>query len=290
VLERVDRIQLAVRDRAAAARPFVALLGAAPAGEDAIAPLAARRTTLRAGTSAIELLSPDGAGPVREHLDRWGDGLFAAGFATADVDRLRAHLLARDVSFAEAGDQLFLPSEATGGHGLRCVISPLADSATPVGLVRHLYEVTNLVPDVAVAADRYARTFGLTPDRFCPIESGQYGYRGVLAMFDPRDRLDRIECVTPYDLAKTMGRFLTRRGPCLYMAFAEAADLEPIRRGLETAAPHGWTPVGTAAALDTVFIHPRTLGGLLLGVSRATVAWRWSGHPERVHPMASRRR
>jgi hypothetical protein len=34
-LDRVDRIQLAVRDRAAAARTFVALLGACPAREAA---------------------------------------------------------------------------------------------------------------------------------------------------------------------------------------------------------------------------------------------------------------
>jgi hypothetical protein len=289
VLERVDRVQLVTADRGAAARTFVRLLGAEPAGEDAVAPLGARRTTLRAGRAAIELLAPDGAGPVADHLARLGPGLFAAGFATADLGRLRERLLGAGVSLAETGEQLFLAPEATGGHGLRCVVSAAREAPAAGGLVTQLYEVTNLVPDVAAACAHYARIFGLAAGRFHPIESAEYGYRGVLTLFDPEDRLDRLEVVTPYDPARTMGRFLAKRGPSLYMCFAEAPDLAPIRARLEEDAPGDWTGVGPAPARDTLFIHPRALAGMLMGVSRATVGWTWSGHPERVRPAPPER-
>src|SRR6185295_6625879 len=121
MLERVDRVQVAVADRRRAAAPFIDLLGAVVSSEDALAPLAARRTTLRAGTAAIELLEPDGAGALATHLADVGPGMFAAGFAAADVGALREHLLAARIPFAEAGDQLLLAPVATGDHGLRCV-------------------------------------------------------------------------------------------------------------------------------------------------------------------------
>jgi hypothetical protein len=283
VLTRLDRLQLAVLDRAAVARRLAVLLDAVPVDEDAVAPLAAKRTTVRAGAAVFELLAADGAGPVADHLAAAGQGLFGAGFAAPDLAPIRARLVEHRVAFAEAGAQLFLDAAATGGHGLRCVLSPLDDAGRrDGGLVTHLYEVTNLVGDHAVAAARYADLFALATDRYCPIESAEYGYRGVLTMFDPRDRLDRIECITPHDRAKTMGRFMTKHGPCLYMAFAEAPDLGPIRARLAEHAGRDWTPVQGPHHLDTIFVHPRALAGTMLGISRATVAWSWSGHPERV--------
>ena len=286
MLSHVDRVQLVVADRRAAAAPFARLLDAAVTSEDAVAPLAARRTTLAAGHAAIELLEPDGAGPVADHLAACGPGLFAAGFATADLDALRHRLIERRADFAEADGQVFLAPAATGDTGLRCVLSPVRDAPAAPGLVTNLYEVTNLVPDWQTAAARYADLFGLDPARYCPIESAEYGYRGTLTMFDPRDRLDRIEAITPYDLAKTMGRFMTKRGPSLYMCFAEAPDLTAIRARLETHAPADWTGPTGAAMPDTLFIHPKALGGLMLGVSRTTFGWTWSGHPERVRPAS----
>ncbi|MBI3771063.1 MAG: hypothetical protein HY271_21535 [Deltaproteobacteria bacterium] len=281
MLARVDRVQIAVENRVGAADAFRRLLAAETVGEDAIAPLATRRTTLAAGTSAIELLEPDGTGPVDTHLRRFGPGLFAAGFATASFEALRARLLARAISFAEAGEQLFLAPAATGDHGIRCVISPLRERS-PAGLVSHLYEVTNLVGDHAAASASYADLFGLAPERYCPIESAEFGYRGVLTMFDPAVGLDRIECVTPYDGDKTMGRFMARRGECLYMCFVESPDLRPIIARLEAHAPRDWSAAPSGPSIDALFVHPKALSGLLLGVSRTSVGWSWSGHPERV--------
>lgn len=282
MLATVDRVQLAVAERRGVAQAFARLLDAIVTSEDAVAPLAARRTTLAAGRAVIELLEPDGAGPVADHLQRAGPGLFAAGFAAYDLDALRHRLVERRTDFAEADRQLFLAPSATGDTGVRCVLSALRDTPSAPGLVTHLYEVTNLVTDWEAATAHYTALFELDAGRFCPIASAEYGYQGTLTMFDPRDRLDRIEVITPHDLGKTMGRYLTKRGPCLYMCFAEAPDLAVIRTRLETHAPGQWTGSSHAAVPDTLFIHPPALGGLMMGISRTTVGWTWSGHPERV--------
>jgi hypothetical protein len=280
---RIDRIQLAVTNRAEAGERFRRLLGAETVAEDAVAPLAARRTTLALGSSELELLEPDGTGPVATHIRECGPGLFAAGLATSAVGELRARLITRTLSFAEAGEQLLLPPAATGDRGFRCVVSPLRERPT-VGLASHLYEVTNLVADWANASACYTEILGLVAERFCPIESATFGYRGVLTMFDPATRLDRIECITPYDATKTMGRFMARRGPSLYMGFIEAPDLRPIIARAEEHAPRDWSAAPGGAPTDTLFLHPNALSGLLLGVSRTSVGWNWSGHPERVVP------
>jgi hypothetical protein len=294
VLERVDRVQLAVADREPVAGALQRLIGAEIIADDAVAPLGARRTTLRAGFAEFELLTAEGDGPVARHLARSGPGLFAAGFASARFDDLRTRLVDRRVSFAEAGDQLFLDAAATGGHGMRAVVTAARESppptgsgaplpaSTPPGLVTALYEFTNVVEDADGAARGYAELFALDAGRFCPIESAAYGYRGTLTLFDRATRLDRVEVIAPYDFAKTMGRFMRKHGESLYMCFAEAPDLAPIRDRLRAHAPRDWTDAGDVVGGDSLFIHPRALGGVMLGVSRTTVGWLWSGHPERV--------
>jgi hypothetical protein len=126
----------------------------------------------------------------------------------------------------------------------------------------------------------YVETFGLDATGFVPIESGQYGYKGVLTLFDStHERLHRFEVINPHDTTKTMGRFFTKQGESLYMCFAEAPDIAAVA---DRAGVLG-LPV-TAVGDHTVFIHPQTLGGCMLGLSRPGYAWTWSGHPERVNP------
>src|SRR3990167_4363558 len=67
-LERVDRVQLVVRDRQAAARTFAAVLGGEPVGESESAYLGARRTVLALGESEVELCEPAGPGRAPAHL------------------------------------------------------------------------------------------------------------------------------------------------------------------------------------------------------------------------------
>jgi hypothetical protein len=255
MLTRVDRIQLAVPDRRAAAAGWAALLGAEPAGEQRIACVAAQCSRYRLGRGWIDLLEPDGAGPVADAVARRGGHLFAAGAATDDLDALVAHLRSQGVEPALEGGQAHLDPAATGGIGLRVVLSPEAAQGR-VGDVDFLYEVTLLVHDAPAAVDRCASLFGLDASAFVPIESKQYGYAGTLTLFD-RERLGRFEVITPNDPGNTMGRFFARVGEAFYDR-------------------------GDGRGADTVFLHPPALGGMMLGLSRPTMAWQWSGHPERV--------
>jgi hypothetical protein len=282
VLTRVDRIQLAVPDRCAAAAGWVELLGAEHAGDERIACLGARCSRYRLGRGWIELLEPDGAGPVADAVTRRGGHLFAAGAATADLDALVAQLRSRGADPVLEGGQAHLDPVASG-IGLRAVLS--SDAALePVGDVDFLYEVTLLVRDAAAAVDRCASLFGLDPPAFVPIESEHYGYAGTLTLFD-RERLDRFEVITPNDPGNTMGRFFARAGESFYMAFAESAALAKVEEQARERGD-GFTVVppdrGAGRPADTLFLHPPALGGMMLGLSRPTMAWQWSGRPERV--------
>ncbi len=79
-----------------------------------------------------------------------------------------------------------------------------------------------------------------------------------------------------------MGRFFARCGPCLYMSYGEADDTGAVRARLLEHAPDDWTGRSDDENPDGLFIHPKALGGVMLGVSRTTFAWSWSGSPQRV--------
>lgn len=278
MLEHVDRVQLAVRDRAGAAQTFIDVFEARAGHDDEVRALGARRRVVHAGTSEFELLEPAGDGPVRDYLTAWGEGLFAAGFSTNDVAALAARLSSKGVRYVDEGGQLFIAPDQT--PGLRMVISQ--DVARPmVGLMRCLYEATNLVDDHEAAARFYADRFGLDASRFVPITSKQYGYAGQLTMFNPPERLDRIELSQITDWERPMGRFMRRRGgQTLYMCYIEAEEIAPIVRRLDAKGmryagrdPQSPNPEG-------IFLHPSTLHGMLMGCSRTNLAWMWSGRPE----------
>jgi len=275
MLKRVDRVQIIVRDRAASAAVAAAIFGAELVGQDRVKPLGAQRTLLQAGSSMIELLETDGAGPIADFSARWGVGLYAAGFSVADVDEAAALLDRNGVKFERAANQLFLDAAATGG--MPTVISPFQE-LPPVGAIKWIFEVTYLAADWRAIAQRYARTFGLDPGRYVPIESHDFGYTGSLLMFDAPARLDRIELAQPTSEA-AMGRFHRRRGDSLYMFYAEAEKIEPIAERLRERASR-FTP-RKEGVHDGLWIHPTAFCGVLVGVSRTNVAWRWSGAPER---------
>jgi catechol 2,3-dioxygenase-like lactoylglutathione lyase family enzyme len=283
MLERVDRVQLVVKDRQAAARTFGEVLGAQPAREAPSAYLGASRLILAVGSSEVELCEPSGPGPAAEHLRSQGEGLMTAGFSTRDMPALRANLERHGCRFTSEGAQVYLePSETLG---MRVVVTPDA-ARLHVGLVSHLYEVTNtLTSDWRAAADRYTRIFGLDPSRFSSIASERFGYAGTLAMFDPQERLDRIEISQVTDSKSAMGRWVARRGDSLYMCYVEADDVRPIIERL-VARGSRFTPRGQDAKTerDGLWVHPSALCGLLLGISRTTVGWEWSGQPARVRP------
>jgi hypothetical protein len=275
VLTRIDRVVLAVPDRGPVAQAWGELLGAEVETEDAVGPLGARRTRLRLGAGRVDVLEADGAGEVQDAVARRGGHLYAAGVATGDVRDVLVALQQRGVDHVAVGTTIDGDVWVDAGHGLRVVVD-LDRTLTPVGRVDELYEVTNLVDDADKATAGFAELFGLDPSAFVPIASKEYGYAGALTLFDP-DRLHRIEVIHPHDAAKTMGRYYSKHGESLYMCFAETGELPGITETLrERGAPH--TPVGD----HTTFIHPQALGGVMVGLSRRSYAWTWSGHPERV--------
>jgi hypothetical protein len=93
MLKRVDRVQIAVANSNAAEEVVEEIFGGELVRRDKASPLAAKRSTMQAGASLIELLEADGAGPVQDFVSKWGTGLFGAGFSVDDPDAA-AHDLA----------------------------------------------------------------------------------------------------------------------------------------------------------------------------------------------------
>jgi hypothetical protein len=286
MLKRVDRVQIAVRDRAEAERVAAVVFGAEVVRCDEAPLLGAKRTTMQAGSSLIELFEPDGAGPVGDFISRWGGGLFAAGFSVDDVDAAARHFDKLGARYERAAGQLFLDPAAT--FGMRTVISAHHERAA-VGAIRWIYEVTNVVRDWRAAAERYARLFALDQSKFSPITSVEFGYTGTLTLFNPPERLDRIEIaeITKPELA--MGRFHQKRGDSLYMFFVETDDVGALAERLPARGDRRTVWRSDEAGASETFIHPSQFLGVLVGVSRTEHAWTWSGDPERARRAARER-
>jgi hypothetical protein len=171
------------------------------------------------------------------------------------------------------------------GAPIRFVISPEVERDR-VGRLDFLYEATVLAADQAGAVGKIRDAFGLDESVFTTITSETFGYTGVLTLFRA-DQLHRFEVITPIAPEKTMGRYHAREGACLYMGFGEAPDLLGIERQIQEGGVTVDRPEGRTAyqSPDQIWIHPPTLGGVMLGVSRPSMAWMWSGHQERVIPL-----
>jgi catechol 2,3-dioxygenase-like lactoylglutathione lyase family enzyme len=286
MLKRVDRILIAVPDRTAAERTVTEVFGAELVRRDTALPIRAKRSTMQAGTSLIELLEPDGAGPVQDFVSKWQSGLFGVGFSVDDTEAAAHQLEKSNVRFEQANGQLYLDPAAT--LGMRTVISAHHERA-PVGAIKWAYEVTNVVADWKAASDRYARIFGLDASKFSPIESKDFGYTGTLTLFDPPERLDRIEIAQITDPNLAMGRFHQRRGDSLYMFFVETDDVGAIENRLTARGSRFAAHRRDEAGLSELFIHPSAFLGVLIGVSRTEHAWTWSGDPNRARRAASQR-
>ena len=282
MLERVDRMLLAVTDRRAAADTFGRLLGAEVAGEHRDDRLGAAVTVLAVGESELELCEPEGVGAAADFVGRFGEGLLGVGCSTTDPAGLARRVEGQGVAVHRlAGDRFAVDGDAL--FGVPLVVGPVVER-DPVGLVRFFYEATNaLVTDWQVVARRWVTLFGLDESRFSPITSERFGYVGTLTLFDPPARLDRIELSQTTDAGHAMGRFTARRGDSLYMCYVETDDVVPIRdRLLDGGARFTPRDGDPATERSGLWVHPRDLHGMLLGVSVATLAWQWSGRPELV--------
>jgi catechol 2,3-dioxygenase-like lactoylglutathione lyase family enzyme len=283
MLKRVDRVQIAVADLDAAEKIAADILGAERLRRDEALPLGARRSTMQAGSSLIELLAPHGPGPVREFVERWSGGLFGVGFSVEDLEAAAGALERQGARFERAAGQLYVDPAAT--FGMRVILSAHHERA-PVSAIKWIYETTNVVRDWRSAAERYARMFGLDPSIFVPIESKDFGYTGTLTMFDAPARLDRIEIAEITNPASAMGRFHQRRGDSLYMFFVETDNVAAIARRIEARGVKANVWRRDEAGAAEMFIHPSQFMGVLVGVSRTEHAWTWSGDPERARRAA----
>lgn len=287
MLIEIDRLQLATAQPAHAIERWTTLLGAEVAGADQVRCLGAKRTLLRIGRSEVEILEPDGAGLVADAVAARGAHMFSTGASTHDVHAVQAQLKKLTSDPVMEDGRLYIDGNSIGIPGLRLVVSPHV-SHDRVGDIDYLYEGTILAGEAAALTTRFAEVFALDAQAFVEIDSPRFGYNGQLTLFQPQ-ALHRFEVITPLDAEKTMGRFFEKIGPCLYMSFAETSRLAEIEQRV-AAAGLGQTidrPEERATDLpaDQVWLHPATLGGVMLGLSRPTMAWSWSGSPERVAPI-----
>ncbi len=279
MLTRIDRVVITAHDAAAVANRWIVLLDAHEQRRDRIEALGADRIVIGVGDAEVEILQPNGPGPVARHLAA-GGGPYAAGVATRNIHKLRRRLAEAGIVPTQIGQQFFIDAGRLRIPGLNVVIS--VDVERPrTGLLTNLYEVTHLTDDAPGSAAAFARLFDLDTRNFVPIRSETFGYDGTLTLFDS-SALHRIETIDPFDRTKTMGRYFERFGPTLYMCYGETDRLPELRERLKALAPRDWT--GSDADPNGLFVHPRALGGIMLGVSRTTYAWTWSGRPERVIP------
>ena len=280
MLKRVDRIQLTTHNAQAVANRWMELLDATAHGTDEVPALNVTRVTIHVGDSLVEILQPIGPGFAQTHLEAGCGGPFSIGVSCENLDDLREHLKTQNIQGFELEEQLFLHETHTGIAGLNVVVSA-HEERDQVGLLSNLYEATHLTNDANQSAEDIARVFALDREVFVPIDSDTYGYEGSLTLFDA-SALHRIESIHPYDASKTMGRYCEKFGPSMYMCYGETDDLPALRERLKKLAPEDWT--GSDDNPDGLFINPRALGGVMVGVSRTTYAWTWSGYPERVTP------
>ena len=283
MLDYVDRILVAVRSLDDAERNYSNILAASKIEDFESSWMNARVRRMALGSTQVELCQPLGEGVVQAHLDQWGEGLMFGGVSTSDLDAFEAQLAKGKVQFNKSDGRLYL--EPADLHGLPLVVSSTQKHLRGDGPIEFLYELTMVLrsPWEDVAA-RYSEGLGLQPERNVGITFERFGYVGTLMMFDA-DRLDRIELSEAHDPAFAMGRFSAKRGDAFYMCYVQTDDLADVIARLEKNGQRYTRRTQTPTERDGLWIHPSALNGVLMGVSRHSLAWQWSGRPDRVQAL-----
>jgi hypothetical protein len=108
---------LAVRDGEGAAGFLESFLGAVPLYEADRQGVAARARVYRVADGEVELLTASGPGPLAEHLQRYGDGIYATQYVVRDLNEAAAYFTAKGAAHVPgtAADSLAIPAEANRG-------------------------------------------------------------------------------------------------------------------------------------------------------------------------------
>ncbi len=146
----LDHAVVAVRDLDAAAERTAALYGRPPSWRGTHPGAGTANALFRLDNAYVELLAPEGDGPlgrsVAARLDERGDGLAALAFATDDAEATAAALRARGLAVAEpaAGEgrsdegavrrwrSVFLPLAATRGIPVFAIEHESPEGALPL--------------------------------------------------------------------------------------------------------------------------------------------------------------
>jgi hypothetical protein len=270
MLTNLDRIVVAARYRRPVVHALREIVGAEVVAHDHLPHWSAERTTLQAGISEIEVLEPKGVGAVADFIGRRGPGLFAVGFASADLEEFRAHLDTQAFSFEEYEGQVFMTSDkGTDLPGLNLVVTP-AKEREPIGLLQRLCGAT-LLHRAIEPGRALARILGGRSSRVSRVRQAIPGFAGTVIRLG-RGLTSHLAILAPWGNHSSIGRSFYRDGPGLHLAVALSEELTAIRERL---ASLGHT-APTRSADGLLLIPSRLLGGARLAVAaRAAGCSRW---------------
>lgn len=260
MLERTDRLALAVKDADAASKSFSEIFDSVVVNDIKDPVTKARRVTLQWGQDQIELYEPTGSGPAANFIDQGRSGIFAGGFSTPDPSQFAADLQEKDITVHELGnDQYIVLPDDLSGTG---VIISKTESRARVGLNDKIWQITYAMPDLKKDVDKYSALFGLEKTFTNFYKSDLYGYDGAITWFDARKDglLDSLEYLEPTDPSAAVARFVKRNGTGIYMASIETDQIPAIKERV-TSTGKGWSGTDYGG-----FIHPKRLHGLLIGL------------------------
>jgi hypothetical protein len=109
---------VAVEDLSAASAFLQDFLSARPLYEAARPAIGAQAIGLGIADSTVELLAPTGAGELRDHLVRYGQGIRSTVLRTRDMGSLRDHLAERQVALVPGTQEGWLAVPAEANHGV----------------------------------------------------------------------------------------------------------------------------------------------------------------------------
>ena len=188
LIDRIDHVVIAVRDVTKAGPEMARLLGCTPSWKGPQPADGTANVLFRLANTTIELLGPEGDGPVgralRERIDARGEGLHRLDFGTHDVEAVRARLASAGIETGAAEDALShddpsgawrryrvieVPAEANRGIAARVVedtspeeivppAQPIDDEGSCVGRLDHVVVMTR-APEHALSF--YGDTLGL---------------------------------------------------------------------------------------------------------------------------------